>query len=54
MGAQGMSLELNEIDQATDMMLIEDLSVTFAQRNPNLTQEDCEVAGFVAIKVIGN
>jgi len=54
MDAQGMIPELNEIDRAVDMALIEELSTAFAQRNPSLTQEDCEVAGFVAIKVIGN
>lgn len=54
MEAQGMRPELNEIDRAVDMALIEELSTAFAKRNPSLTQEDCEVAGFVAIKVIGN
>jgi hypothetical protein len=36
------------------MRLIEELSAAFAQRNPNLPQEDCDIAGFVAIKAIGN
>lgn len=54
MDAQSMVSELNEIDRAGDMALIEDLSIAFAQRNPALTQEDCSIAAFVAIKVIGN
>ncbi len=54
MDAQGMIPELNEIDRATDMALIEELSTAFARRNHTLTQEDCEVAGFIMIKVIGN
>ncbi|OUC12378.1 MAG: TetR family transcriptional regulator [Alkalinema sp. CACIAM 70d] len=54
MEAQSTIPDFNEIDRAADMALIEDLSTAFAQRNPTLTQEDCEVVGFVVIKVIGN
>ena len=54
MQAQGAIPELNEVERAADIKLIKDLSTAFAQRNPFLTQEDCEIIGFVAIKVIGN
>jgi AcrR family transcriptional regulator len=54
MEVQGTMPELEELDQAVDMQLIYDLSIAFSQRNLALTQEDCEVIGFVAIKVIGN
>ncbi len=54
MVAQGTMPELNEIDQALDMQLIQDLSAVFAQRNPDLTQEDCDAIGFVVIKAMGN
>lgn len=54
MEVQGMMPELEKLDQAVDMQLIHDLNIAFSQRSLTLSKEDCEVIGFVAVKVIGN
>jgi AcrR family transcriptional regulator len=54
MEVQGTMPELDEIDRALDMELIQDLSAAFSQRHAALTPEDCDAIGFVLVKSVGN
>ncbi|GAB4350545.1 MAG: TetR/AcrR family transcriptional regulator [Leptolyngbyaceae cyanobacterium] len=53
MEVQGTIRELDEIDQATDAKLIEDLASSFANRDARLNPEDYEAIAFVLVKAIG-
>lgn len=53
MQVQGSMPELEQIDEATDKQLIQDLVITLSQWQPDLTPEDCEAIAFVVVKVIG-
>jgi AcrR family transcriptional regulator len=54
MEVQGTMPELDEIDRALDIELMQDLSAAFSQRNTALTLEDCDAIGFVLVKSVGN
>jgi AcrR family transcriptional regulator len=54
MEVQGTIPELDEIDRALDIELMQDLSASFSQKNAVLTTEDCDAIGFVLVKSIGN
>lgn len=53
MEVQGTVRELEEIDEATDAKLIQDLASSLASRDPSLDPGDCEVIAFVLVKAIG-
>jgi AcrR family transcriptional regulator len=54
MEVQGTMPELDEIDRALDIELMQDLSMAFSKRNVALTLEDCDAIGFVLVKSVGN
>jgi AcrR family transcriptional regulator len=53
MEVQGTIRELEEIDQATDAKLIQDLASSLANRDAKLEPADYEAIAFVLVKVIG-
>ncbi|AFY84966.1 TetR/AcrR family transcriptional regulator [Oscillatoria acuminata] len=53
MEVQGTIRELEEIDEATDAELIQDLASSLAKRDAKLEQADCEAIAFVLVKAIG-
>ncbi len=53
MQVQGTIPELAEIEDAADARLIQDLSISLAQRNPDLSAIDREAIAFVLVKAIG-
>jgi AcrR family transcriptional regulator len=53
MQVQGTIPELAEIEDAADARLIQDLSFSLAQRNPELTAIDRQAIAFVLVKAIG-
>jgi AcrR family transcriptional regulator len=53
MQVQGTIPELAEIEDAADARLIQDLSISLAQRNSELTAIDREAIAFVLVKAIG-
>ena len=53
MEAQGMVLELEEIGEATDALLVQDLATALARRDPGLERTDYEAISFVLVKAIG-
>jgi AcrR family transcriptional regulator len=54
MEVQGTMPELDEIDRALDIELMQDLSASFSERNVELSTEDCDAIGYVLVKSIGN
>lgn len=53
MEVQGTIRELEEIDEATDVKLIQDLASSLANRDARLKPVDCEAIAFVLVKTIG-
>jgi AcrR family transcriptional regulator len=53
MQVQGTMPELAEIEDAADAQLIQDLSISLAQRNPGLSEIDRAAIAFVLVKAIG-
>lgn len=53
MEVQGTIRELEEIEEATDVKLIQDLAASLARRDVTLEQTDCEAIAFVLVKAIG-
>jgi len=53
MEVQGTIRELEEIDEATDAMLIQDLASSLARRDARLEPVDYEAISFVLVKAIG-
>ncbi len=53
MQVQGTMPEIEQLENALDAQLIEDWAIELAQRNTNLTVEDCEAIAFVLVKAIG-
>jgi AcrR family transcriptional regulator len=53
MEAQGTIRELEEIDEATDVKLIQDLASSLARRDARLEPADYEAIAFVLVKAIG-
>ncbi|WP_254563403.1 TetR/AcrR family transcriptional regulator [Oscillatoria sp. HE19RPO] len=53
MEVQGTIGELEEIDEATDAELIQDLASSLAKRDAKLERADCEAIAFVLVKAIG-
>ncbi len=53
MEVQGTIRELEEIDAATDVKLIQDLAISLAKREASLEPMDCEAIAFVLVKTIG-
>jgi AcrR family transcriptional regulator len=53
MQVQGTIPELAEIEDAADAQLIRDLSISLAQRNPDLSEIDRQAISFVLVKAIG-
>lgn len=53
MEVQGTMRELEEIDEATDVKLIQDLASSLARRDAGLEPADCEAIAFVLVKAIG-
>jgi AcrR family transcriptional regulator len=53
MEVQGTIRELTEIDEATDVKLIQDLASSLARRDARLEPGDCEAISFVLVKAIG-
>lgn len=53
MEVQGTMRELEEIDEATDAKLIQDLAGSLARRDARLEPVDCEAIAFVLVKTIG-
>jgi len=53
MEVQGTIRELEEIDEATDAKLIQDLASSLANRDARLKPGDCEAIAFVLVKTIG-
>ncbi|MFM2303579.1 MAG: hypothetical protein RLZZ135_989 [Cyanobacteriota bacterium] len=53
MQVQGTIPELTEIENAADAQSIQDLAVSLAQRNSELSPVDCEAIAFVLVKTIG-
>ncbi|MBD2463677.1 TetR family transcriptional regulator [Oscillatoria sp. FACHB-1407] len=53
MEAQGTIRELEEIDEATDAKLIQDLASSLANRDARLKPADYEAIAFVLVKTIG-
>lgn len=53
MEVQGTIRELEEIDEATDAELIQDLASSLAKRDAKLERADCEAIAFVLVKAIG-
>lgn len=51
--AQGMVPEIEEIEERTDSLLIQDIADTLKYRKPALARADCEVIAFVIVKAIG-
>jgi AcrR family transcriptional regulator len=53
MEVQGTIRELEEIDEATDAQLIQDLAISLARRDASLEPADYEAIAFVLVKAIG-
>jgi HD superfamily phosphodiesterase len=53
MEVQGTIRELEEIDEATDAKLIQDLASSLARRDARLESVDYEAIAFVLVKAIG-
>lgn len=53
MEVQGTRRELDEIDEATDAILIQELAASLARRDTTLKPADCEAIAFVLVKAIG-
>ncbi|MEB3212033.1 MAG: TetR family transcriptional regulator [Leptolyngbyaceae bacterium] len=53
MEVQGTVRELEEIDEAADAILIQDLADSLARRDTTLDSADCEAIAFVLVKAIG-
>jgi AcrR family transcriptional regulator len=53
MQVQGTIPELAEIEDAADAQLIQDLSISLAQRDPALSEIDRQAIAFVLVKAIG-
>lgn len=53
MQVQGTMPELDQIDEAVDAQLIQDLVVVLSYRDPHRSPEDYEAIAFVVVKVIG-
>jgi AcrR family transcriptional regulator len=53
MEVQGTTRELDEIDEATDAKLIQDLASSLANRDASLEPADYEAISFVLVKAIG-
>jgi AcrR family transcriptional regulator len=53
MQVQGTIPELEQIEEAADAQLIEDLATSLSQRYSALAPSDCEVIAFVLVKAIG-
>lgn len=53
MEVQGSMPELDHIKQVTDVQLIQHLSLSLEQRDPELKTADCDAIAFVLVKAIG-
>ncbi|MFL9456132.1 MULTISPECIES: TetR/AcrR family transcriptional regulator [Nostocales] len=53
MQVQGIIPELEEIENAADTKLIQDLATSLSGRDSNLDRADCETIAFVLVKAIG-
>lgn len=53
MQIQGTTAELEEIEDAADMLLVRDLAISLAQREGSLAGVDYEAIAFVLVKAIG-
>jgi hypothetical protein len=51
---QGAFPELEEIEEAWDKLLVQDLAISLRERYPGKADDTYEVIGFILVKTIGN